>query len=162
MKLNEKGITLTSLIIYVTVMSVVVAAISTITTYAYKNMNNIEEDGKYAVELNKFDMYFLQDIKKAETISQTSDNELIIRYKDEEENDYIITYEKNYDSILRAQYNIKTDTSTNINICKKVTKCYFTIIESEKKVGVYLEINNDSSLFKNMYYVADNLKDAEY
>lgn len=148
MEINERGITLTSLIIYVTVMSVVIAAISTITTYSYKNMNNLEEEGQYAVELNKFDMYFLQDIKKAESIS-VSGNSITMTYEDEEKNNCNITYSKSGENIVR------NNGETTINICKKVTTCKFAI--SGKNVEVILKINN--SYLKDMTYIAENLEE---
>lgn len=101
MKKNEKGITLTALVVYVTVMSIAIAAIATITTYTYKNMNTLEEDSKYAVELNKFDMYFLKDVKKAEKIIIQEDQEneednyhkITMKYKDEDNRECVVTYE---------------------------------------------------------------------
>lgn len=145
MKGNENGITLTSLIIYITVMSVVIAAISTITTYTYKNMNNVEEEGQYAVELNKFDMYFLKDIKKAENISATT-NVITLGYDDGESN-VIVTYAKN------DQYITRSDGNVTINICKNVTQCEFDF--DGEKVNVKMVI--DGKYKKNMNYIAENL-----
>lgn len=150
MKKNEKGITLTALVIYITVMSVVVAAISTITTYTYKNMNNVEEEGQYAVELNKFDMYFLKDIKKAENIAVqegTNKNKVSMQYYDENSNEIIVTYE------YSGQYVIRSDGNSTINICKNVTRCQFNL--NEKKLKVELTINGTYQ--KNMDYIVENL-----
>lgn len=150
MKLNEKGITLTALVIYVTVMFAVITTISTIATYTYKNMNNLGEEGQYAVEINKFDMYFLRDIKKAEKISASGDT-ITIRYKDEDENDCNIIYSKSNKNITRD------DGKAKINICKNVTECSFTI--SQKNVKVVLKINNE--FVKDMDYIAENLTENE-
>ena len=157
MKTNEKGITLTSLVIYVTVMSVVIAVISTITTYTYKNMNNLEEQSQYAVELNKFDMYFLKDIKRAETVIVSNDEEITdiitIIYKNEDNEECTVTYKKNDNFITRAFVNNSKNININVNVCKSVEMCTFS--KYGKIIRVILKITNTEP--KNMEYVAENL-----
>lgn len=168
MKKNENGITLTALVVYVTVMSIAIAAIATITTYAYKNMNNLEEDSQYAVELNKFDMYFLKDLKKAEiiVIEDSQDNaadnyhKITMLYYDEDDIECSVTYEYiKKDSENKDVYSIvrgftKDNINNNIIICTKVTKCIFT--REDNRIRVQLTINNKDQ--KDMDYIAENLQ----
>lgn len=58
---NNKGITTTSLMIYVIAMLIVIGIIATITSFFYTNVINLEDN---AIEIIKFNMYFLQEIKK--------------------------------------------------------------------------------------------------
>ena len=63
---SEKGVTLTSLIIYVIIMLVVIGIISIISTFFY---NNIEEAGKRidpSQEFTRFSSFFLKDMNKTD------------------------------------------------------------------------------------------------
>ena len=162
MKKNEKGITLTALVVYVTVMSIAIAAIATITTYTYKNMNTLEEDSRYAVELNKFDMYFLKDVKKAEKIIIQEDQEneednyhkITMKYKDEDNRVCFATYEWDTYGLNIIRGCIIDDINTNIKLCSKVTNCKFS--KSNRKIRVQFTINNKEQ--KDMEYIAENLQ----
>lgn len=58
---NNKGITTTSLMIYIIAMLIVIGIIATITSFFYTNVINLEDN---ASEIIKFNMYFLQETKK--------------------------------------------------------------------------------------------------
>ena len=62
---NEKGITLVSLTIYIIAMLVVVSIVTTISLFFYNNVINIDHDSQNLAEFNKFNMYFLEETKKA-------------------------------------------------------------------------------------------------
>lgn len=70
---KEQGITLTALVIYIIVMIIVLGVISTIINQFYKNNNSIEADTEEILEFNKFNTYFLKEVKakgnKVDTIS---------------------------------------------------------------------------------------------
>ena len=55
---NEKGVTLTSLLIYVLALTVVVIIVGRITTYFYKNMDQVTTNTAAAAEYTKFNSYF--------------------------------------------------------------------------------------------------------
>lgn len=67
---NQKGITLTALTIYVIVFMLVIGIVATLTSYFYKNVMNFDETTKSYAEINKFNMFFLQDIKEKGVIIQ--------------------------------------------------------------------------------------------
>lgn len=60
---SEKGITLTSLVIYVIVATIVISSMAMLSTFFFSNMNLIKDQHEYAPEFNKFNMFFLEDIK---------------------------------------------------------------------------------------------------
>lgn len=78
---KERGITLISLIIYVLLITFVVAGVSTITATFYSNVNDFDKNSESAVAYSKFNMYFLTDIKKynAKVVS-TGENYIVLSY----------------------------------------------------------------------------------
>lgn len=81
---KESGITLISLIIYVIVMTFVVAAVSGITASFYSNLNDFDKGSESAVSYSKFNMYFIKDIKrKGIQISEAHEDYIILTYEKE-------------------------------------------------------------------------------
>ena len=60
---SEKGITMTSLVIYMVVFIMVIGVLTTISTFFYSNIDEVVDPSKYAYEFNKFAMFFCVDIK---------------------------------------------------------------------------------------------------
>ena len=60
---QEKGITLVSLIMYVAVMIIVLAVMSSVITNFYKNNQSLDARVEEILEFNKFNTYFLKEIK---------------------------------------------------------------------------------------------------
>ena len=65
MKTN-KGITLTSLVIYVIAMVIVVTTISTISSYFYNNIDDVNSETDSSMAYTEFNMYFTQEINTKE------------------------------------------------------------------------------------------------
>lgn len=61
---SEKGITLTSLVIYVIVATTLIGTIATFSSFFFSNMGLIKTQQNYAPEFNKFSMFFVEDVKK--------------------------------------------------------------------------------------------------
>ena len=57
---KENGITLISLLVYVTVMIIVIGALNIIINEFYNNNNTIQEGTEEILEFNKFNTYFLK------------------------------------------------------------------------------------------------------
>lgn len=70
-KTNQKGITLTSLVIYILALSIVMAAMTTMSTYFYGNIGEVLDTPKYLGEFNKFTMFFVADIKNYSSATVT-------------------------------------------------------------------------------------------
>lgn len=60
---NQKGITLVSLILYVVVMTIVIAVMSSIISSFYKNTDTMQGNVGEIVEFSKFNNYFLKEVK---------------------------------------------------------------------------------------------------
>ena len=69
---SEKGITLTSLVIYVFVATLLIGAIATLRSFFFSNIGLIKYQQNYALEFNKFSMFFVEDIKKNKTAEVTA------------------------------------------------------------------------------------------
>ena len=115
---EQKGITLVSLIIYIVVMIIVIAVMGTIITQFYENTNEVQQDTEDILEFNKFNTYFLKEIKtignKVDTIG--------------EEGTYIL-----FKSGNSFTFNKNSVYYNDIEICKDVQKVVFSfgIIEDE-------------------------------
>ena len=72
---NEKAITLVSLIIYILVMLLVIGIIGSVSAMFYNNTNNFDDETKDIIEYDKFNSYFVKEIKAANnSIDQISDD----------------------------------------------------------------------------------------
>ena len=61
---NQKGITLTSLIIYIVLIFVIIDILARVSVYFTSNMSEISKESASISEIDKFNMYFLKDTKK--------------------------------------------------------------------------------------------------
>ena len=116
---NEKGITTTSIVIYVIVVSVILATLSTISLYFQKQIKNQEfsEDG--SKNFTSFISYFVEDIQGGNGIADENDRntELTqIMFKD----GTIYIYSPENKKIYK----------NNIEIAKNVNKLVFIIKEN--------------------------------
>lgn len=71
---SEKGITLASLIIYIIVMIMVLGVLGTIVNEFYENTDSMEKDTEEILEFNKFNTYFLKEIKSVGNSVDTISN----------------------------------------------------------------------------------------
>lgn len=76
---SDKGVTLIALVIYIAVFTIVVSTMTLLSSYFYNNMHLIKDDASYVVEYNKFNMFFIQDVKHNSTA--TIENN-VIRFED--------------------------------------------------------------------------------
>ena len=88
---KEKGITLISLIIYITAMCIIISILSIMSNFFFSNTKNIKENTKYISEYNKFNMYFIEDVKNNKNTYQVTNNEIIF------EDGTVYTYKANTD-----------------------------------------------------------------
>ena len=62
---NENGITLVSLVIYILAMLIIIGIMGKVSIMFYENYNDLDDDVKDIVEYNKFNSYFIKEIKSA-------------------------------------------------------------------------------------------------
>ena len=129
---NCKGITLMTLIIYVGVLFIVIAIMSSIIKNFYQNNTAVNEQTEEILEFNKFNVYFLKEIKKPE-------NELEACVKDSEKN-YVLFKTGN-------SFSLKNDIIyyNNIQVCEGVKDLSFLYYSDKKTIQTTVSFKNDFS-----------------
>lgn len=130
---SEKGITLIALIMYVILMTFIVAGVSTITTSFYSNINDVDTTSESAVSLSRFNMYFINDIKEEGVrIVSSSQNRLDLTINNKEGKTEPITYSVQNGILYRNK----------VKICEKVKDINIQVDKNTGIVTIYLKINN--------------------
>lgn len=83
---NQKGITVTSLAIYIIAFVIIIGIVSSITVFFNGNAKDINKDSGTAAEYNKFNLYMLEYTKNGYRIYEISP---------ENNEEQYITFEKN-------------------------------------------------------------------
>lgn len=142
MKKNN-GVTLVSLVVYIVVMSIVIAIMSAIISNFYKNTTIVQGSVEEIIKFNKFNTYFLKEVKSGDNgIDTISEN-------------YILFSSGNSFSISNniIYYN-------DIPVCDKVDTFTFETIENdlelEKRtiIKITLKIGNFE---KTINYKIENI-----
>lgn len=139
---NQKGVTLTSLIVYIIAMVIVIGIIATITKYYYSNLSEINSQVDVSKEYSSLNSYILQDVNNPyNVISECTDN-YIVFYNSTNQDDGYHQYTFRENSIY---YN-------KIKICNAVKSCRFTQnnLEPETKFTINITFQNNES--KNLDY----------
>lgn len=124
---SQKGITLMSLVVYVIVMTIAIAVMGSIISKFYSNTDSMQADTKEVIEFNKFNTYFLKEIKKANNKVDKLDAKYILFTSGDS-----FSYSNN-----SIYYN-------NIAICKNVKDITFSFLEEEKKDIINVNIKFDN------------------
>lgn len=135
---SNRGVTTTSLIIYVIAMTIVIGIIATINSFFYSNVMNLEDGSSNISELTKFNMYFLEDIKKANNdIVKLSNNSITFSSGN------TFTFQDN------AIY------LNNIRICEDVQNLQFSVNENSDKniINVLVTIGDNMEYTRTTKYV---------
>lgn len=74
---SQKGVTLTSLVLYILLLMMVIGLLTTISDHFYKNTGYVSELGKYVSEYNKFNMFFVEDVKNNTETYSVENNKII-------------------------------------------------------------------------------------
>lgn len=158
---SQKGITLTSLAIYIVLIFIVLGILATVTANMQKGINDSNKSGAEIAEINKFNMYFLQEVKrKGNEILSIDENQITFT------NGKVFTFIDNSIKFI--------DDQNTIIICKNIENCQFScnVINEKKIVTVVIKIQNvdntitqefvlnDEDLLENyeneQYYVSTN------
>lgn len=75
---NQKGVTLVSLVLYVIVMLIVLGVLSSILNNFYKNNGDMEESTEEILRFNKFNTYFLKEVKTKDNKVDNINNNYIL------------------------------------------------------------------------------------
>lgn len=141
---DNKGITLTSLIIYILVLLIVVTIVANITTFFYSNVINAKENSQNIATITKFNLYFTKDVKKmGNRVETIGENENYIKFTSG--NTY--TFQNN------AIY------FNNVKICDNVTNAQFQLksINDKKVVSVLISVGENFGVTKTTNFVMSKM-----
>lgn len=137
---KEKGITMVSLVIYVVVMTIALVVMSSITNSFYNNTETLKGNVKEIVEFNKFNNYFLKEIKKYNNTVDTIGTNYI---KFNSGNSF--EFRKDNNSIYF---------NTNIKVCSRVESFNIALGADSTILNVTLKLENFE---KSISYKLENI-----
>ena len=155
---SQKGITMASLGVYIVVSIIVVATLATIMANYKNSIKTMDNDAEYSSEYNKFNLYFLEEVKKPENSSMeraksigTKENEYnSIKFKTGNEFMYKIKEEILY---------LNKSTGEKIKLIKNVKKCTFEFSEIDPEANgknvIRVDIQIGETTPKEYNYVLD-------
>lgn len=130
---SEKGITLAILVIYVIFFSIIIGLLAALSTYIYSNLEYINDDSVDVSEFNKFNMYFIEDVK---TNTQAEIKQLM---SDDGKNILQITFEDG--DTYRYIKEEKTIYKNRQKIAKNIQDLDAMQIEDATNNKKYIEVN---------------------
>lgn len=138
---SQKGVTLTSLVIYIIVVLVVVGILSAITLNFQNGVKEMNKQGTSNSEIDKFNLYFLKEAKKqGNEVGSVNDVEILFTSG----NKY--TYKDD-----KAIY-----LNDNIKIAEDIEKCIFTSSLVNGKTVITVTIKARNTEEKSVEYVLSN------
>ena len=140
---SEKGITLTSLVIYVIGITIIFAVVANLTIYFNKNSRTIEYTTNNSAQITRLNQYLINDTKK-ENAQITEANENIITIQTNGET-IKYTYDKNCKGIYRNKVKIANDVQGF-----KVNK---EIIYDKTKLLLNVTIGEQEQIQKDLEYI---------
>mgnify|MGYP004608962387 CR=1 FL=1 len=143
---SEKGITITSLIVYIIGMVIVVAIMSVITTNFYKNVNSMTLDINPTSEYTRFNSNFSEEvnaynIKVLECKSPSTDTSGTDQNYIAFDNGTQYTYVPENKAIYKNK----------VKICRNVELCIFTTSIQNGKDVVTVQLQIDGKQYNNTY-----------
>lgn len=135
---NQKGVTLTELVVYITVMLAVLGVMTSISSFFYNNLGIVKESAKYSAQFDSFNSYITVDIK--------NNKDVVVKNKTlifEDGTTYV--YNEADEGIYRGNQKIATNVK-NFNVSKKT----ITINNVDKNIlTVQIIIGNSSKTLFN-------------
>lgn len=140
---SEKGITLTSLVIYVIGITIIFAVVANLTIYFNKNSRTIEYTTNNSAQITRLNQYLINDTKKENAqITEANENIIIIQANGET---IKYTYDKNSKGIYRNKVKIANDVQS-LEIKKD-------IIYDKTKLLLNITIEMQEQIQKDLEYI---------
>lgn len=138
---TDSGLTVTSIIVYITAMVIVIGTIASITSFFYTNVSNLDDNSNNMSEITKFHMYFLEETTKMNNSIMTL-------------NDTLVSFATGNTFIY--QNNIIY--FNNIKICDNISNLQFAKEEVNDKtiIKVLITIGQDNEYTKTIKYVLNS------
>ena len=139
---SQKGITLTSLAIYIMVVLVVLGILITIRVNFRKNINDAYGETSRSLEIDRFNVYFLKEVKKdGNSILSINSSEILFstnnKYTFKEESIYL---------------------NDNIKIAEGISNCEFSQDLIDGKILITVKINVEDGEERTVEYVLNSEK----
>jgi len=146
---NERGVTLTSLMVYIVAMALIIITIMNITRYFNKNVEYVEDKTKYGQEYLKFTEEITKEINTTGNIVLKCGEEKNLE-TDNVEQKYII-FSKTYN-----QYTFKGNAiyKNKSKIAENIKECTFTCEENNNVITIKLTMEDDK-IYNNTYKVVN-------
>ena len=126
---KQNGITLVALVLYIILMIIILGIMTLVTNEFYKNTDTVQGNVQEVIEFNKFNNYFLKEIKTNNKVDKVSNNYILFSSG----NSFSISNESIY-------YN-------NIKVCEGVKNLEITL--GKNGDGVDRTIINVTLTFEN-------------
>lgn len=128
---GQKGITLTSLTVYIIVMTIVISVVAFISTYFYKNVDSLSNDINPLTEYTKFNSFFSDEVNH--------NNIKILECKD----NYVV-----FDNGTQYMYVLENKAiyRNQVKIAEDIEMCDFkyTIKNAKDVITVTMKLGNDT------------------
>lgn len=160
---SERGVTLTSLIIYVIAMLITVTIISVITSYFYQNIQTSTEKYSSLGEYTRFSSYFSEEVNKDDNkvleVGNIYEKDENGNNKQDEDGNNII--EQHYVAFSSGnQYTYipsnKAIYQNNVKITSGVEKCTFEEIIKNGKTAISVKITIGEDVERTVEYILKN------
>ena len=131
---SEKGVTLINIVVYLIGMTLIISALAGISNFFFQNKNYLLEKSKYISEYNKFNMYFIEDLKKNKTAeiepvykknSLNVETDVLAGSRIIFADGTVYTYRKYADGDGENDYGIYRN---RVKICSGIENCIFQIV----------------------------------
>lgn len=132
---SERGVTLTSILIYVIALTIIVTMIGRIITYFYKNMNEYTENTQSNLQYTKIARYLTDEINTKDNIVEAF-GENYLKFS-KTQNQYTFQNGKIY--INKAK------------MCDNIENCKFSYDETKEKIS--MEITIKGKTYYNTYTI---------
>lgn len=148
---SQKGITLASLAIYIVLIFIVIGMLATVTTNIHQNIKEKNADGEKMAEVNKFNMYFIQEVKREGN-----------KIKDITSTNIIFTSGKEF-SFDSENKSIKLiDETATIDIAKNIEDCTFNSNFENGRTIITVTIKPQNTEKITKEYILNNEQDIAY
>ncbi len=149
---SEKGITIVSLAIYIGLIFIVIGILTTITVNIRHNVNETNKDGEKLAEVNKFNMYFIKEVKdEKNAVEQISGNSITFTSGKE------FTYDSQTKSIKLIEGSNTIEIAINIESCTFSKK-----LENGKDIITVIIKPKDVNQIKNEYVLNTEKMESTY
>ncbi len=145
---SDKGITIITLIIYVILLMFVIIGVSTVTTSFYTNVDEYGKESEDVISFSKFNMYFINDIKKPNLeVEDVADNYIILSYDTKAEQEIEIEQsgiEISDKNKIQVQYSMQNNSlyRDKVKICDNVDDIKFSYDSVRNAIEVHVIIGD--------------------